>query len=99
MSEFLHHKLHEFYGWLGFIIRLPFHYIFHNQEYGHNLRFILCDCNYCYDGGYYCMNCKRCYDFVTQRTKGGKGNLMDKLPKWIKWSKSKKCYAITTLNN
>lgn len=77
MSELLHHKLHEFYGWLGFIIRLPYHYIFHNQEYGHNLHFILCDCNYCYDGGYYCMNCRRCYDFVTQVTLRGEPHKLD----------------------
>jgi len=61
----LHTFLHDIYRHVVFLIRLPYHVIFHHQEYGHTVRgFILCDepCGYCYDGGYACMNCHRCYD-------------------------------------
>ncbi len=60
----LHYNFHDFYRHLQFWIRLPYHLIFHKQEYGFNRHFILCDepCSYCFDAGYADMNCKRCYE-------------------------------------
>lgn len=58
----LHFILHDLYGYIGFIIRVPLH-IFHGQEiegaFGLNGA-SYCKCGYHYDRGYYLMDCMKC---------------------------------------
>lgn len=62
-SSKLHRKFHDLYGYIGFLIRVPFH-IFHEQEieglFGLNGASI-CKCGYFYDRGYYTIDCRKCY--------------------------------------
>lgn len=66
----LHFILHDWYGYISFLSHLPFHF-WHKQEVcSIVLRgFILCSepCGYCYDRGYYCMKCKRCWEAENKR--------------------------------
>ena len=63
MSKNIHVIIHRRIRQIGFLLRLPKHLIFHNQEYGWNWEFILCDepCGYCFDGFYDSLDCQKCY--------------------------------------
>lgn len=66
----LHFILHDWYGYLSFLLHLPLHF-WHKQEVGSIVLggFILCSepCGYCYDRGYYGMKCLRCWESETKR--------------------------------
>ena len=72
VSSALHFHWHNFYPFVLFLITLPYHVIFHKQEYGHTIKgFILCDdpCGFCYDKGLrYGMHCEDCYNYIRQAT-------------------------------
>lgn len=67
----LHFILHDWYGYISFLLHVPFHF-WHEQQldnaFGLN-GFIMCaePCHYHYDRGYYLMNCERCYNSETKR--------------------------------
>lgn len=58
----LHSRLHDWYGYVGFLIRTPLHF-FHEQEIENLFGFngaSICKCGYFYDRGYYLLDCKYC---------------------------------------
>lgn len=70
ISSALHFKFYRIITWLQFLIRLPFHVIFHSfDEMAEGYRgytiygFIICDCGFVEDLGMsYAMHCKECYN-------------------------------------
>ncbi len=71
MRDSLHYRLHDWYGYLGFLIHLPFHLHHKHPNSDYNIitlkGAIVCECEYTYDRGYYLMNCERCYNYETKR--------------------------------
>lgn len=58
-----HAIIHRRIRQIRFLIGLPKHLIFHEQEFGWNWEFVLCKepCAYCFDGFYASLDCKKCY--------------------------------------
>lgn len=56
----IHQEIHKRIRQIIFLIQLPKHLIFHNQEYGWNWEFVLCDCGYIFDGFFDSLSCKKC---------------------------------------
>jgi len=69
-SSWLHFKWYNFYNWLSFIVQLPYHLIFHEQEYGWTAKgYIICSCDYVVDTGVtYGMHCDKCWNRLTRKT-------------------------------
>lgn len=68
----LHYILHDWWGYIAFLLHVPFH--LHHKSEGYpcydyfTLRgSIICECGYHYDRGYYLMKCQRCYDLEAKR--------------------------------
>lgn len=65
VCSLLHFKYHSIKLWFEFYLTLPYHVIFHKQEYGFRHGFILCEepCGHCIDMGIsYGMHCEGCYN-------------------------------------
>lgn len=75
MRHSLHFYLHDLYGYIVFLIHVPFHLRHKSEGYPDYDLFTLrgsiyCECGYHYDRGYYLMKCKKCYgDEVTRAHK------------------------------
>ena len=76
VSNAFHFKFHRFLTWVKFLIRLPYHVIFHGFDdnaggyRGYTIKgFIICDCGFVEDLGYsYGMHCEGCYNRITSRS-------------------------------
>lgn len=71
----LHYILHDWYGYLSFLLHAPFHLRHKHPDDDCDIftwkGAIVCQdsCGYFYDRGYYLMNCKKCY--VSERKRLG----------------------------
>jgi len=73
----LHQEVHRRVRQLGYLIRAPYHLIFHRSNaiddlwmsHMYNREFMLCNCGYCFDGYYDSLDCAKCHPDDAERIK------------------------------
>ena len=76
-SSWIHFRIHRTSEWLNFLIRYPYHKIFHSQKSSGDFQqwaningAIACNCGYVCDlGTSYGLHCEGCYSRVTLHSK------------------------------